>query len=308
MASLTGPKSLLHRAAIFGEKLFERIRPPATGQDGVVIEPYLGYATPETLVVRGRVLTALRRSEPDPRQSRWTNIRQMASLFLTDEVANVEVTALGVSARTDEEGYFTLHLPRSDHAAGWIEIPVHAPAIDDTEVAAPVLVMASDARFAIVSDIDDTVLVTGAYSLARQYLDNDDGQCLDKARLSRCRRLSGVSFRKWQKSRLLCQFLPLEPPRLSRRHFPVERNRARTDLSARSGDFRHPVHQGYPWSPQVGCHRKGDGRRPRSSLPSHRRYRPARCRGLRPCRRALARPGGRRGASPAVRPRQSRRG
>ena len=91
-------KDKLHRIAWSAEKAIDRYKSRRT--DRRIIEPYLGYATPEHLVVRGRVLTALRRNKPKPDQSRWTNFKQMFALFLTSEVSNVEVRARDVDARS----------------------------------------------------------------------------------------------------------------------------------------------------------------------------------------------------------------
>lgn len=143
-----------------------------------MIEPYIGYATPDHLVLRGRVLTALRRSTPQPEQSRWVNFRQMLGLFLTNEVANVALEAEGVTGRTDEEGYFTLYLPR-DTRAGWQNISVSI-ADTDVSVPCPVMIARADATFAVVSDIDDTMLKTGAYSLPRNLWTSLTGNALTR--------------------------------------------------------------------------------------------------------------------------------
>nr|WP_256439181.1 phosphatase domain-containing protein [Rubellimicrobium arenae] len=89
----------------------------------------------------------------------------MLSLFLTDEVAEVTVRARAhdLSAVTDEEGYFTLLVPWQD-AQGWAEVAVEA---EGAEAVLPVQVTPSGAAFAVVSDIDDTVILTGAWSLWR---------------------------------------------------------------------------------------------------------------------------------------------
>jgi phosphatidate phosphatase APP1 len=89
----------------------------------------------------------------------------MLALFFTDEVAEVVVRAPahGVSAITDEEGYFTLLVPR-DATEGWAEVGVEA---EGARATLPVQVTLSDARFAIVSDIDDTVIATGAWNIWR---------------------------------------------------------------------------------------------------------------------------------------------
>jgi len=156
-------KSILHGTAWRIETFVDRFRKEPAGPR--VIEPYIGYATAEHLVVRGRVLSALRRGRATPDQSKWLNFRQMLSLFMTDEVADVSVTAQGVTAKSDEEGYFTLLLPRITNQ-GWAEIAVSVEGHHGRTVC-PVLVPQRDARFGVISDIDDTVLETGAYSLAR---------------------------------------------------------------------------------------------------------------------------------------------
>ncbi|NNK16625.1 MAG: acyl-CoA synthetase, partial [Sulfitobacter sp.] len=156
-------KKALHAVAWRTERVIDHIR----GQRDTrrIIEPYIGYATPDHLVVRGRVLTSLRRNKPKPDQSRWTNFKQMFALFLTDEVAGAEVRAGGVSAISGEEGYFTLLLPR-DERTGWTDVEVTI-AGECTTAVCPVMIASNDADFGIISDIDDTMLQTGAYSLLR---------------------------------------------------------------------------------------------------------------------------------------------
>ncbi|QFT58321.1 hypothetical protein FIU94_05735 [Sulfitobacter sp. THAF37] len=169
-------KRLLHRLAHRVERVIDRLRGQRDRRR--VIDPYIGYATPDHLVVRGRVLTALRRNKPVPDQSAWLNLRQMVSLFLTDEVVGVEVRARGVAALSDDEGYFTLLLPRGDDT-GWVDVTV---AIAGHEAAAtcPVLIARADASYGVISDIDDTVLRTGAYSLPRNLWTSLTGNALTR--------------------------------------------------------------------------------------------------------------------------------
>ncbi len=141
-----------------------------------VIAPYIGYATPDHLMVRGRVLSKLREDTVRDGQSRWINLRQMARLFLTDEVAGVLVSAGDYSAETDEEGYFTILVPR-DGQAGWVEITVMA---GDASADCPVMVADPDAKFGVISDIDDTQMETGAYSLIRNIWTSLTGNALTR--------------------------------------------------------------------------------------------------------------------------------
>jgi phosphatidate phosphatase APP1 len=170
--------SRTRRWALRLEALADRLRPPRRGTP--LIEAYTGYAVPDGVVLRGRCLTALRRAAPEPEQSRWTNARQMASLFFTSEVADVPVEGGGASARTDEEGYFTFTAPRGDLAPGWRPVPVRVVGRPETEVAVEVLVAAPTAPALVISDIDDTVLKTGAYSLARNLWTSLTGNALTR--------------------------------------------------------------------------------------------------------------------------------
>ena len=169
-------KTAFLRVLVPLEGLFDRLL-NRTGKDRIV-EAYAGYATDDQMIVRGRVLTALRRNEPLPQQGVWTNVRQMLSLFLTDEVAEVTVRAGRSRARTDEEGYFQIVLPRPE-ARGWIEVPV---TIDGRQgsTPCPVLVPRADAEFMVISDIDDTMMETGAYSLARNLWTSFTGNALTR--------------------------------------------------------------------------------------------------------------------------------
>lgn len=149
-------------------------------QGPVVIVPYVGYATPSHLVVRGRILSHVRNDPVRAGQSRWTNLRQMLRLFLTDEVADVTVTAGTHGAVSDEEGYFTILLPRDgqrDGQTGCVDVPVTA---QDATVVCPVVIADPQARFGVISDIDDTQIETGAYRLARNLWTSLTGSALTR--------------------------------------------------------------------------------------------------------------------------------
>jgi phosphatidate phosphatase APP1 len=178
---VTGLRARILDAAAAGERWIDRRR--ARRRRGLpVLEPYRGFATPDRLILRGRVLSALRRTTPSPEASRWQNLRQMAGLFLTDEVSGVTVVApeAGGRATSDAEGYLWLELPRAGLAPGWHMIPVEIEGHPATRTDFPLLLPAADARFAVVSDIDDTLIETGAYSLARNLWTTFTGSALTR--------------------------------------------------------------------------------------------------------------------------------
>ncbi|WP_168771053.1 App1 family protein [Palleronia sediminis] len=159
--------AIAHRAALWIEEGWHRLRrrkPP----EAPVLDAYRGFAVPGGLVLRGRVLAALRRTTPDPGQSRWQNLREIVSLFLTHEVAQVPVVVAGGEGRaiSDEEGYVWLEVAGS-FAPGWAEVELEIEGKPETRTTFRAMVPDPEARLGIVSDIDDTMLETGAYSLAR---------------------------------------------------------------------------------------------------------------------------------------------
>ena len=175
----------LRRAALRVEGALDRLTTLRSRWRPPLIEPYTGYATPEALIARGRVLTHLRRQNPLPEQGWFTNLRQMLLLFLTAEVAGVRVEAAEGDADppttlSDEEGYFTLVVPhRGDRAGGWTEVVASIRGSEE-RMALPVLVPGTQAVFAVISDIDDTVMETGAYSLARNLWTSLTGNALTR--------------------------------------------------------------------------------------------------------------------------------
>ena len=182
------PKRILLPLARRTEPWLERIG--AREGDAPVLEPYLGLATPEGLVLRGRVLTHLRRATPDARQSRWVNLRQMSSLFLTDEVAGVEVRAEGASASSDAEGYVRLLVPA--RPGPWAAVDVEIAGLPDTRTSFPARVPGPEARWLVISDIDDTVIETGAHSLARNLWTTFTGSALTRQAHGDAGRLLGT--------------------------------------------------------------------------------------------------------------------
>lgn len=154
----------------------------------MLLLPYRSYGTPTRLYLVGRVLDDKPLPPPPERDSFWRGLRAMWKRIETDEVpgAEIEIT-FGVQTATivtDEEGYFRLNLtpenplPWND---GWHPVPLRlvrlpdgfkAKKYDSTDAiaaTATVLVPPPDAEFGIISDIDDTILETGATSLPQMF-------------------------------------------------------------------------------------------------------------------------------------------
>lgn len=166
--SYLNPKVYLARIASVLERVFDAVRPKRIYGD-IEIDPYFGHATPTEIVLRGRVLTrraieAVEELEEDP--SLWTNFKSMMALFNTREMSDVRITCGSVETLSDEEGYFELSLPRPANETGWI---THKVSFGDAEESAELtaLLPPVTAEFAVISDIDDTLIKTDAWSLRR---------------------------------------------------------------------------------------------------------------------------------------------
>jgi phosphatidate phosphatase APP1 len=143
------------------------------------IEAYRGFGTAERAYVKGRVLRGLPLPAAAEGDGVLINLAGMIQRFESDEVpgARVLVRYPGGSQEVtaDEEGYFDAWIePRPAFPAGrlWHDVemallhPVD-PAAPPAPVPAHVLVPPADARFGVISDLDDTVVRTDATNTLR---------------------------------------------------------------------------------------------------------------------------------------------
>lgn len=120
----------------------------------VIALPYLTYGTREKLTVCGRVL---KDELIRPGESRWRNLVNFYRRLESDEVAGARVRAASVEAVSDREGYFRLELP-GDGATGWHAVDLELVAPPGSDAVARVLVPSAEAKFGVISDIDDTIV------------------------------------------------------------------------------------------------------------------------------------------------------
>jgi phosphatidate phosphatase APP1 len=143
-------------------------------RDPLAIHAYRGYGTDKRVRVRGRVLEDERIPASTERDTLWRNLLGTLRRFESDEVpgARVRVRFAGAVQElvTDAEGYFDTWLaPREAlHAdALWHDVAIDLLAPRDPVRPSPsaigrVLVPPATARLGIISDLDDTVVQTGA--------------------------------------------------------------------------------------------------------------------------------------------------
>lgn len=148
------------------------------GWDGVPkIQPYIGYANQSEVWLHGRVLTNPPTDMPGDDDQWWDNIANTYQRFASDEVPNCEVEVrLGDSVHrvtSDAEGYFYVN-ERHDFPATsqglWstaaLQIVNHElVSPEDSATSCQILTPPSAAQFGVISDVDDTILHTGATRL-----------------------------------------------------------------------------------------------------------------------------------------------
>lgn len=141
----------------------------------VMIQPYLGFGNEREVYLAGRVLEDKGIIPASPEDTFWRNFRTMRKRFLTVIIPGVEVKANWKGkqffSQTDEEGYFEFRIhPQTAPKSGWQSISLsltRAVLTHQQEVSAEAMVFipSSEADFGVISDIDDTIVPTGAMRL-----------------------------------------------------------------------------------------------------------------------------------------------
>ncbi|MEE4379275.1 MAG: phosphatase domain-containing protein [Candidatus Competibacteraceae bacterium] len=162
------------------DQLRYRLKQQLKYDQPVQVVPYAGYGNAQHVYLKGRVLEYHGEDiEQAAEESLWKNLANTYRRFESDEVPNLQLIAeLGAfkqQTSTDEEGYFlfTLPTPKDLHAdVLWHHITVSVPTqpmlkTTPAPTVGKVLIPPPACDFGVISDMDDTILVTNATSLLR---------------------------------------------------------------------------------------------------------------------------------------------
>ena len=170
-------------AEVHFDRLKERLFKRLDTHKPYKIVYYRGFGSPSAVWLKGRVLRERDLSTPSDNDTLFQNILATYQRFESDEVpgVTVRVEAFGQehTTVTDEEGYFDVTInPPENLLLGRAWFPVRysldgvtQPGVDSPNTQEGVVkdghLMVSPlfSQFGVISDIDDTVLVTGATSL-----------------------------------------------------------------------------------------------------------------------------------------------
>ncbi len=139
--------------------------------------PYLSYGTREKLLLKGRVLRAKNLQPAGKDSSFWKNFKNAYKRFDSDEIPYAKLTCRFHGQQEEisanDEGFFEhwLELKKPleiDHdfiQTVELELVALKRHQAETRFSASIMVPSEKAKFGIVSDLDDTVLQTGAGSV-----------------------------------------------------------------------------------------------------------------------------------------------
>jgi phosphatidate phosphatase APP1 len=156
--SASAPLARLHRAAVVEDRMHAVLdrRMRRRGWQ-VAVVPYTGYGTPAWVRVMARVVLTRPAAGRPRRPAKVRGWRSFFTLPAKDIPVSIEVAGAQHGARTDRGGYIDCVVDGA-LSPGWAAIRLSVD--DDEPVETMVRVVDPAIRFGIVSDIDDTVMVT----------------------------------------------------------------------------------------------------------------------------------------------------
>ncbi|XXF78233.1 DUF2183 domain-containing protein [Myxococcaceae bacterium GXIMD 01537] len=138
--------------------------------------PYRGFGTSARAVIKARVLEDRRVRPPQQRNTVLGSAVASYKRYATHALPGARVAVRWGDKQwegtTDEEGFLELWVePPAGTGAGWHPVELELLSPDPSGVArqsAPVLVTGPAAEYGVISDIDDTVIVTGVVHLLQR--------------------------------------------------------------------------------------------------------------------------------------------
>lgn len=148
-----------------------------------LILPYRKFGTPERLRIGGRVIEDKGVISAPRSDATRENIRLTLKRYASNEIPGArvafELRGDAGEVRTDEEGFFEVEIEPATPVAlpageSWLGVKLtllDAPHVVDKPLTAmaDVLMPPASARFGVISDIDDTIVKTGATNFLRHW-------------------------------------------------------------------------------------------------------------------------------------------
>lgn len=177
----TRRKSILHRIALRVDRVLDR-REKRRGErlppEAIEIVPYRSYGDGRNLHVAARVVRQSGRERRASDPTRLDNVVDAWRRIRSAEIPFAEVVVRyreqEFTAQANEEGFIHFEFIASEPVASdllsWHEVEIRlarSTATEPVHAFAPVLIPGTRTRYGVISDIDDTVIQTGATSLLK---------------------------------------------------------------------------------------------------------------------------------------------
>lgn len=176
-------KDRLHKLGYTTEGMFDsavlRLKQRFHLFDPLQILPYDGFGTPQAVFMKGRLLEERGITEIEDQDTVWKNILNMYQRFQSEEIPGARLRAQFYDqvqeVVTDDEGYFELHFQPTSPLP--TDQPWHEVTLELLESMVPdqgplkntgkVLIPPDNAQFVVVSDVDDTIMISNATSFLK---------------------------------------------------------------------------------------------------------------------------------------------
>ncbi len=148
------------------------------GRGGVLIQPFRGYGSREEIYLMGRVFLQPDRPVESKRGTVGRDLMDMGRRLMRKGIPDAVVKAdyLGTvqQVKTDPDGYFRIHLrpespPPEDRLWHEMQLELIKPDAAAPLVTGEFFVPPNTSRHVIISDIDDTVMLTGVANKLKMF-------------------------------------------------------------------------------------------------------------------------------------------
>ena len=163
----------------FVDRIKHRLEDRFGGPEPIKVMPLAAFTYPGGLFIKGRVLHQRHPIISTDNHNVWDDLLDFYRRMNSDEIPNAHLRIhAGAEIRNlqcDEEGYFELNLALSivqpqlgTVQLEWLPEPEAEPAMEPAKTAilsVPLVKNSNMARFGVISDVDDTLLVTNVHNL-----------------------------------------------------------------------------------------------------------------------------------------------
>lgn len=158
---------------------FSKLKKAIGKLDRVRIEPLYAFGNEETVFVKGRVIEAYRQSKPSSRKNPLVNVLATIRRYAGSSVEGAEVEVcyqdLRTTATSDSEGIFEVTFQEitpliTDHEHITFKLqPAQGLVPEKESKKVRVMRYSSDYPLGVISDIDDTILISHATQIGRKF-------------------------------------------------------------------------------------------------------------------------------------------